>query len=400
VSVPRVAAIAAALCIAGGCAHVEAPRGGPEMRDPLTLVEVDPDSLAIVPGRRGPVEFIFSARLSERGLDDAVLVSPRTSAVRVSHRGRALRVDLREGWRPGVIYQVTIAPAIQDLWSNRLEETTTLVFSTGPEIPETRVDGVATDRITGRPETEIRVEAIRMADSLVYATRSDSAGAFRFHNIPEGEYRIRAYRDTNRNRELDPFEPRDTMEVAVVQTDTVSTRLRVVAPDTTPPVAESAAWADGRIEVEFDDYLDEAQSLSRAQVRVLGPGDVEVPLERVALGAFADEPEAEAPAEPGLDPAAPPAIDPEAPPPGNGALPSRRIVVQPAEPLAPDTEYRVIIERVRNVVGLVGGGDVTFTTPAAPPPDADPEEEPDVAPPAAPPPPSITASPSHTRTQG
>jgi hypothetical protein len=392
----RLAAAAAVLLGAAACAHVEAPRGGPEMRDPLLLVDVTPDSLQIVPGYRGPAVFEFSARLSERGLADAVLVSPRTSPVRVSHRGRVLRVALEGGWQPGRIYQVTVAPAIQDLWNNRLLETQTLVFSTGPDIPDTALEGVATDRLTGRPETEIRVEAIRLADSLVYATRTDSVGGFRFANVPEGDYRVRAYRDTNRNRQLDPFEPRDTTELALLASDTARARLRVVAPDTTPPVAQSAQLAQGIVQVEFDDYLDEAQTITAAQVRILDPAGVDVPVARASVGTFEDDPDpdGEAPAA-----RAPAPIQPGArpgPPPGT-RLPSRTLVVEPRDPLLPGTEYRVVVEGVVNVVGLAGGGDVTLVTPAAAEPDAAPDDPDGPTPPPAEPP---VAPPGNGSRQG
>lgn len=369
-----------ALAAAAGCAHVEAPRGGPDVREPLVLAAVQPDSLQVVPGLRGPVVFEFGARLSERGLDDAVMVSPRTSSVVVSHRGRQLRVSLRGGWEPGQIYQVTVTPTIQDLWSNRLEQRLTHVFSTGPAIPETRLVGEALDRITGRPEVDIRVEAIRGADSLVYATRTDSAGAFVFTHIPEGDYRVRAFRDVNRNRELDPFEARDTADARVTTADTAAARLSVVTPDTTPPQVASARLAQGLLEVLFDDHLDPAQPLDPAQVQVSDSLGTPVPVRRLAVGSLEAEPAEgeEGEGEETTPPAAPAAptagVQPGVTPAGQ-RLPSQTLVVQLDGELAPATEYRVVVQGVRNVVGLVGGGEATFTTPAAPA-QPDPEEGP------------------------
>jgi hypothetical protein len=373
------------LALAAACAHVEAPTGGADMRQPLTVTDVAPDTLAVVPGLRGPVVFSFERRLSERGLDDAVMVSPRTSPVSVSHSGRQLRVSLRGGWEPGRIYQVTVLPALQDLWNNRLEAPVTHVFSTGPAIPETRLQGLATDRITGRPEVNIRVEAIRAADSLVYATRTDSAGLFVLGRIPEGQYQVRAYRDMNRNREMEPFEPRDTAFVQLAADTAAEVRLRVVMPDTTPPQVASAALRQGNLEIRFDDHLEPEQALSPAQVRIIDPAGNLVAVRRLAVGRL----DVERPAADTLPDAAPapqpPAPAPAAPAPGGRApapqerLPSQTLIVEPAQPLAPETEYRIVVEGVRNVVGLVGGGETTFTTPAAPPaqPPAD-----------APPPPS------------
>jgi hypothetical protein len=390
------------LAVAGACAHVEAPRGGPDMRDTLRLAAVLPDSLAVVPDLRGPVVFAFERRLSERGLDDAVLVSPRTSPVVVGHRGRELRVALREGWAPGHIYMVTVTPTIQDLWNNRLLEPVTHVFSTGPAIPDTRLAGQARDRLTGRAEVDIRVEAIRQPDSLVYATRTDSAGAFVFAHVPEGPYLVRAFRDMNRNRALDPFEPFDTAVAQLAAADTAEVRLSVVMPDTTPPQVASAEIAQQTIQVRFDDHLDPAQELSPAQVQIIGPDGATVPVSRLAVGQLEaaregeeDAPDAQpAPAVPPV-PGGPPV--PGAPRRGDAPgpqerLPSQTLSVEPAEALAPETEYRIRVEGVRNVVGLVGGGETTITTPAAAParapappddpdePDAEPDPDPDPEP--------------------
>jgi hypothetical protein len=380
------AAVLLVLSSAAGCAHVEAPRGGPEMRDTLRLAAVVPDSLAVLPGLTGPAVFQFQRRLSERGLDDAVMVSPRTSPVVVSHRGRELRVSLRGGWQPGTIYQVTVLPEIQDLWNNRLTEQVDLTFSTGPEIPATHLEGRAIDRITGRPEVGIRVEAVRAADSLVYATRTDSVGGFVLARIPEGDYQVRAFRDLNRNRTLDPFEPRDTSAARVVAPDTVDLALSVVMPDTTPPQAASARLAQGILEIQFDDFLDPEQTLIPAQVTITDTLGAVVPVERLAVGRLPAAPDtvdtlAAPPA--AQQPAAPPgaavpprgavAADTVAPP---ARLPSQTLAVEPASPLAPRMEYRIRVEGVRNVVGLTGGGEATFTTPALPPPPP-PAQEPD-----------------------
>ncbi|MBA4157284.1 MAG: carboxypeptidase regulatory-like domain-containing protein [Gemmatimonadetes bacterium] len=360
-----------ALATGVGCAHVEAPTGGPEIREPLRVTAVQPDSLAVVPQFRGPVVLQFSRRLSERGLDDAVLVSPRTSGVSVGHRGRELRVALREGWEPGRVYQVTVLPEIQDLWNNRLEQAVTHVFSTGAPIPDTRVDGTAVDRITGRPEVAIRVEAILTPDSLVYATRTDSAGAFTFAQLPEGTYRIRAYRDLNRDRALDPFEPRDTTAAQLASGDAAAVRLSVVAPDTTPPVVVSARIERETIELQFDDYLDPQQVLSPGQVQIRDAAGNPIPVRRLAVGPLAPvaadtvAPDPEQPPPPPDVAVADTALAGAAPP--AERLPSQTLTVEPGTPLTPGTEYRIRVENVRNVFGLTGGGEASVTPPAAPP---------------------------------
>ncbi len=370
------AALLATLCtlLLTACAHVEAPTGGEEDREPPQLIGVRPDSLATVAPSREPVAFVFDERLSEQGIDNAVMVSPRTSPIQVSRRGNELRVNLRGGWEPDRIYHVTLRPTLQDLFNNRLQQAIQLVFSTGPEIPETLLTGTVIDRITGRPELDVRVEAIRRADSLVYAFPTDSAGRFSLGRIPTGDYQVRAYRDLNRDRALDSFEPRDTASATVAAGESVNVELSLVMPDTTPPaVASASVGRGGMIELLFDDHLDPQQVISPEQVSITAPDGTVVPVSRVAVGRL--EPRAD---EAGLEVdtvAAPaPPAQPARPPAGRQAqgpeegLPSQTLVVEPATPLAPGTEYRIRVDGVRNIVGLIGGGEATFTTAAAPPP--------------------------------
>lgn len=340
-----------------GCAQVEPPSGGPEIVDPPEVVAVRPDSLAVVRDLRAPAVFVFDTRISEQGVEEAVTVSPRTSTVVVDHGRSEIRVGLRRGWESGRIYHVTLLPEIRDLWNNRMESPVHLVFSTGPAIPDTHLDGMVTDRVTGRAEVGARVEAIRTADSLVYATRTDSAGAYAMSRVPTGEYRVRAYPDANLNRALDPFEPRDSAVVALQEGDRASVDLWLVLPDTTPPEAASAHLENGRVTVTFNDHLDPGQDLSAVRVRVTGPAGEAVETGRIAVGVL--------PAAPAANPEAgdPPAEPAEAREP----LPSRDLVIEISGELRPGAEYRVTVEDVLNLTGIPGGGEVPFTTPEAAP---------------------------------
>lgn len=361
------------MLVLSGCAHIEPPTGGPPDRTAPRLLLTRPDTLSVVPTWNGAVTFVFSERISEQRVEEAVMVSPRTSPVEVSHRGDQIRVDLRRGWQPGVIYHVLIQRVIQDLFNNRLAEPVALVFSTGPEIPNTATSGVVIDRITARPDTSVRVEAIRRADSLVYAAPVDSAGGFTIAKIPEGDYLLRAYRDLNRNRALDPFEASDTSSATVAIGDTSRVSLSVVLPDTTPPRTASAALAaEGRVEVKFDDYLDPAQEIAPANVRIIAPDStlVAVAAVRVGTGAAATDTAAVPPAAQPVTPRLPPFVAAPGRPGPLGPVPAQTLSIDLASEarLAPATRYLIRIVGVRNVVGLSGDAEVELTTPAPPPP--------------------------------
>jgi hypothetical protein len=353
----RSVALASLLVLGWGCAHVEPPSGGPEDTVAPQLLVTRPDSLSIVPGHTAPVVLVFDERVSERGVESAVMVSPRTSMVRVDHRRDEVRVSLRGGWLPGIVYHVTVLPEIQDLFGNRRTEQVHFVFSTGPPIPDTRVTGTVTDRVTGRNEANVRVEAIRLADSLVYAVRTDSAGRFALSRIPVGEYQIRAFQDMNRNRALDYFEPRDSAFTMVVEADTPSIALAMLLPDSTPPQVASANVVNRNVEVRFDDFLDPLQEFAPGQVTITAADGQVVAIAEVGVGALASE-IAEEEAQPERVQRSPVAA----------TLPSQTLTIRLADDavLRPGVEYRVTVRAIRNVNGLAADGEASFTGPPEP----------------------------------
>jgi Carboxypeptidase regulatory-like domain/Bacterial Ig-like domain len=411
----RALAAAAATLLAAACAHVEAPTGGPVDSIAPTLISTRPDTNAVLNGWTGPAVFVFSEGLSEQGVDEAVTLSPRRGPVAVDKEGDEIRVQPRRGWQPNTIYQVEIAPGLKDRFNNAVRTPSRLVFSTGPAIPDTRATGVVTDRVTGSPSVQARVDATRLADSLVYSTTADSAGRYTFRQVPEGEYRVIGYRDANRNFRVDAFEQRDTAVVTIAAGQTPVADLALLPNDTTGPVAGSARMTSGWIEIRFDDYLDPDQAVSPEQVSVVGPDGACVAISEVRIGPppeardTADEAEADSarpaagqpPAgrpgavQPGARPAADTAGADTTPP--RGPLPSQALFARPAAELLPDTLYTVRVRDVRNVNGLVGGGEVPLRTPRPPPPArADSAAAPpDSAAPAVPPPvPADSAAPA------
>jgi hypothetical protein len=373
----------AALAVGAACAHVEAPPGGDPDTAAPRLESTRPDTFARLRSYVGPVVFVFDETISEKGIDTVVTVSPRTSAVAADKRGHEVRVELRRGWEPNRIYQVTLHAGVQDLFNNSTKEPVTIVFSTGPEIVRTRATGTVIERTTMRAATGAVVEAVHRPDSVTYVTRPDSTGRWAIEYLPEGDYLVRAYNDTNKDQRLQPYEARDTTGIRVTRTDTaVARRLAVLAPDSTAPKAGTASGEGDLIEVRFDDFLDPDQPLSPSQVTVTGAaGPVAVAALRV--GPFPDaradsaavDSAAAGAARAGAvrDTAARRDTVPTEP------VPARSLFVRTAAPLAPDAQYTVTVTGVRNLVGLVGGGEVPVRTPrAAPAPSAAPTVTPAV----------------------
>ena len=382
--------LAAALALLGGCAQATQPTGGPVPETPLRVLSVSPDTFEVREPFGGSLRVEFERRISERPtsgtLRDAVVVSPRTGEVEVSHRRRGIEISMEGGFRQETVYQITILPRLQDLWQNRMDEPFDFFFSTGPEFEPNLLAGLLVDRLTLQEVGDARVDARRLPDGPTHSTVADSSGIFAFQYLPAGRYRVTAWDDLNRSREPDFNEPQDVIEVEVVRGDTlILSELALLEPDTTAAVLTGASFLDSlSVEARFDDFLDPEESLAGV-VATLSREDGEAPRvvevlhrwEWDAREAARREAEAEAEAEP--DPDEDPELEeveePEPPPADDSPiLPGQELVLVLDGPLEPEVVYTVEVTGVTNINGIPGGGGETdFETPE---PEPEPEEEP------------------------
>jgi hypothetical protein len=273
------AAVAAALA----CAAIQEPPGGPPDTTPPAIVAVSPDSGAVIPGWRDAAIIRFNEVVDERSggsLDKLVTLSPAPRELIVEWKRTAIAVRPKDGWQQGVIYQMSLLPGIQDLRNNRSREGRTIVFSTGPAIPSTRLSGTVLDWEQGRLAPRALIEAILLPDSLRYLGVADSAGDFSLGALPPGRYLVRAGVDANNNRRLDL---RESFDTALVKLDSTASRtFWAVRQDTVGPSLTRATIADSTsLRLEFNQALP-PHPPEPGSVRVLAlPDSLPVPVAQV-----------------------------------------------------------------------------------------------------------------------
>jgi hypothetical protein len=204
---------AAAVGLVGACASMQAPPGAPYDPDPPILLTTTPDSGTVVGEFDDDVEFEFDEVIAERNLDRLITISPRHEEISVSWKRQRFTVKPRDGWHADAVYQVTLLPGVTDLQANRTEEGHTIVFSTGGDIPNTRITGSVVNWEGGQVALSALVEAIRLPDSLTYLGPTDSSGTFNLWFLPPDTYLLRAGIDGNGNRRIDAREPYDSVTV-------------------------------------------------------------------------------------------------------------------------------------------------------------------------------------------
>ena len=366
-----IAAVALAACASQGD-----PPGGPPDSTPPVVVGIVPESAA-VNVRPDRVEFRFDEVVSERparapSLDQIVIISPSDGLPRVDWRRRSITVRPRHDWKPNAVYTVTLLPGMTDLRGNVMPTGASVIFATGPTIPNTRVAGILYDWVAGTIARSGAVEAIALPDSVVYIARTDTAGRFTLAHLPPGSYALRAWLDANNNRELDPREAYDS--AAVVLRDTASVTLLAFVHDTLPPRINTVQPVDSMtLRVEMNQPLDPAQAIDTTLFRLTAPDSSRVPLRVIVSAdaweraradsiARADTTRRRTPVRPAPGAARDSVILPR-------PAPLSRFVVITGVPLRPDTSYRLVAIEARNLLGRGGTSARVFTMPRSTPAD-------------------------------
>jgi hypothetical protein len=271
----REAARLGLLILATACAAAQEPPGGPPDFTAPVLREVRPDSGAILPGFDDAVVFAFDEVILERQATEMAglfVVSPRHAEIRVEWKRTRLEVKPRDGWRDGAVYRVVLRPGVTDLRNNRLREGAEVVFSTGPAIPNTRVDATVIDWAAHRIAARGLLEAFPLPitdDSTAYIAQADSAGDIALTRIPPGAYLLFAVVDENGNQRRDRREAFDTV---TLQVDTTASGVFwAFARDTVGPQAREAARVDSvTVRLTFNQRLDPAMATAEGvTVRLL-----------------------------------------------------------------------------------------------------------------------------------
>ena len=251
------------------CANRGFPPGGPKDETPpeILSISVGEDTTGVAVSLDSPVIIEFSEKIDRDDAEKAVELFPIKDRIFYKWKGKSLKVIPREGFQKDLTYHLFIENILKDLRRNSLTETVTYYFTTG--------DSLAAGKISGSVEKEgagiakVLIEAYILPDSLLYWTKSDSAGKYVLNHIPIGNYFLRSFEDIDKDREYKfAVEPVAEQEVNVMlEPLVVNFSLAVV--DTSPPILKSIAVVDSMtLRLGFDDKLDRDKGVAKATFQV------------------------------------------------------------------------------------------------------------------------------------
>ncbi len=204
------------------CASVGRIDGGPRDENPPVYVRSNP-----APGQTRVSGNSFSIVFDENvQLDDAfnkVVVSPaQLEAPSITANGRRVNVRLRDTLKANTTYTLDFGDAIKDLNEGNVLDGFALDFSTGDSIDSLRISGIVLGAQNLEPAQGMIVGAYsNLSDTAVRTlppdriARTNQYGQFTIRNLPEGQYRVYAIKDINRDWHWDRSENVAFMDVTV-----------------------------------------------------------------------------------------------------------------------------------------------------------------------------------------
>jgi uncharacterized protein (DUF2141 family) len=306
------------LCGHVGCAHMEAPPGGPlDTKKPyVSAVLPAPDSTGV--SRDLHVQIAFSEWVNsevERG--KVYLVPPIPHKLKVKLSGNLLDVTSKGRLDTNTTYTLGLLGSVHDLNGQPLESPLELVFSTGPKLDSGKLSGrvvpfqakptagsfaalyprgaelrarflhLTRKARSGSADSAVTAEALAnpAKEKPAYLAPADSLGRFSFKAVRPGRYGLLGFQDINGN--LNPEVGTEAIAVGPTLEITSAGEVKTLSLspyDTVPLKLAEAKWvneiargnqSDGTIRLKFNRDPHPLMSLRRDAyvVRKAGPHD-------------------------------------------------------------------------------------------------------------------------------
>ena len=221
------------------CASTGTPSGGlKDETPPVMLRSVPPINSLNFQGKE--IVVYFDELIQVKDVFQKLVVSPpMNKRPIVSVRGKNLIIRFDEELQPNTTYTLDFADAISDNNEGNILDNFRFSFSTGFDIDSLVISGILVDAADLSPVAGAFVMAYKNLSDTAFRTqvplrlaKTDKEGAFSIQNLAEGEYRIYALEDVNRNYFYDQPGERIAWHSELI-TPSVGYRERVdsIAPD-------------------------------------------------------------------------------------------------------------------------------------------------------------------------
>lgn len=237
-------ALPALMLLAGACASIGSPDGGPYDETPPQVVRSTPDNQAVNSDKKH-ISILFSEYVKLENANENVVVSPPQQEMpNIRAEGKRVKITLFDTLAPHTTYTIDFGDAIVDNNEGNPLGLFTYTFSTGDHIDTMEVSGTVLNAANLEPIKGILVGLHSdLADSaftsrpLERVARTNGSGRFTIKGVARGRYRIFALKDADGDF-------RFSQKSEIIAFDTA-----VVEPTCAPDVRYDTLWRDT---VHFD----------------------------------------------------------------------------------------------------------------------------------------------------
>ena len=198
----------------GSCANRAAgPTGGPKDSIPPVVVRSSPINGA-VNFKKKDIQVYFNENISLDKVSENVVVSPpqKTQPI-VRANAKVLSVSLQDELQDSTTYSILFGNAIVDLNERNPLENYVFSFATGDEIDSLQIAGRLLNAENLDPMSGVFVgihdnlnDTAILGDQFKRIAKTDSEGKFTIQNIKNGQYKLYALSDLNRDFKYQPGE--------------------------------------------------------------------------------------------------------------------------------------------------------------------------------------------------
>jgi hypothetical protein len=290
------------------CANIGYPEGGPADETPPKMIRSSPP-LNATNFQGDEISIEFNELIVLKEVFQKVVVSPPLNTPPVIRgMGNRITISFEEELQPGATYTIDFADAVQDNNEGNILEGFSFSFSTGETQDSMEVSGHVFDAFTHTPVSGVMVMAhSNLTDTALTnvvpprVAKTNDAGEFVIRNLAEGQYRIYALEDMNRDYKFDQpgeriawldelvepsFEYRDRIDSLFTDSVTLDTVLITKELVYTPDSLKLFLFQEDYKE----QYLDSRERKERNRLNFFFNRSLEKPLEIDVLNA---EPEAD-----------------------------------------------------------------------------------------------------------
>jgi hypothetical protein len=201
-------AIISIIALLISCAEPSLPKGGPKDQQPPrinTKKYSTPNPTTNF--QENQIILTFDEWIKLQAVFSEVVISPpleETPDIKI--RNKSVVVKWKEELKDSTTYTINFGDAVRDITESNIVPNLRMVFSTGPYLDSLICSGQIVDAGTRKPKSGVLVmlyqnleDSIPLTKRPYYFSKTDKDGRFKIQNIKDGQYRIFALDDQNRN---------------------------------------------------------------------------------------------------------------------------------------------------------------------------------------------------------